>query len=201
MTDDVKRDEVPEIELSDEDILDAMKQMSGYIDVFADDFRTIYHHAHRHAVSRLTAGLRADLLMRKPVPPLAPEMSLRSAAQVIARSGYKGLPVTDASGIVVGILTETDFLRHLGFETLLEFLLASITEESRLLSNGLEASVSEIMTAPAICVRDDAGFNEIFHSFRSHEGRILPVVDELEKLKGLLLRKDFLMAAHLESML
>lgn len=42
-----------EIELSDEDILDAMAHISGYIDISAEDFRTIYHLAWRHAIARL----------------------------------------------------------------------------------------------------------------------------------------------------
>ena len=36
-------DEVPELELSDEDILDAMRHIPGYIDITTEDFRLIYH--------------------------------------------------------------------------------------------------------------------------------------------------------------
>ena len=45
--------EPPELELSDEDILDAMTHVPGYIDISTEDFRTIYHLAWRHAVERL----------------------------------------------------------------------------------------------------------------------------------------------------
>lgn len=44
-----------ELELSDEDILDALAQVSGYIDISTEDFRAVYHLAWRHAVARLTA--------------------------------------------------------------------------------------------------------------------------------------------------
>lgn len=44
-----------ELELSDEDILDAMAHVPGYIDISTEDFRTIYHLAWRHAVERLRA--------------------------------------------------------------------------------------------------------------------------------------------------
>jgi CBS-domain-containing membrane protein len=81
-----------ETELSDEDILDAMKHFEGYVDVFADDFRVIYHHAHQHAIRRLTAGLRAENLMRRNVPGLPPDMALDAAAKAIVQSGNKGLP-------------------------------------------------------------------------------------------------------------
>lgn len=42
-----------EPELTDEDILDAMQQIPGYLDISTEDFRTIYHLAWRHAVERL----------------------------------------------------------------------------------------------------------------------------------------------------
>lgn len=42
-----------EPELTDEDILDAMQRIPGYLDISTDDFRVIYHLAWRHAVERL----------------------------------------------------------------------------------------------------------------------------------------------------
>ena len=93
---------VPEVELSDEDILDAMRHIPGYLDISTGDFREIYHLAHRHATERLLSGLRADGLMR-PVPtPLAPGMMLDEAARTLVASGFKALPVVDAGGRVVG---------------------------------------------------------------------------------------------------
>lgn len=47
-----------ELELSDEDILDAMAHISGYIDISTEDFRAIYHLAWQHALARLQ-GLAA----------------------------------------------------------------------------------------------------------------------------------------------
>lgn len=44
-----------EPELTDEDILDAMQHIPGYLDITTEDFRLIYHLAWRHAVARLRA--------------------------------------------------------------------------------------------------------------------------------------------------
>jgi len=44
-----------EIELSDEDILDAMQHIPGYLDISTEDFRIIYHLAWQHALARLLA--------------------------------------------------------------------------------------------------------------------------------------------------
>ncbi|WP_371322401.1 hypothetical protein VX159_08190 [Dechloromonas sp. ZY10] len=52
--------EPAELELTDEDILDALTQIPGYIDISTEDFRTIYHLAWRHAVARLRAEQRGE---------------------------------------------------------------------------------------------------------------------------------------------
>lgn len=42
-----------ECELTDEDILEAMRGIPGYIDISTEDFRQIYRLAWRHALQRL----------------------------------------------------------------------------------------------------------------------------------------------------
>jgi len=49
-----------ELELTDEDILDAMRHVPGYLDISTEDFRTIYHLAWHHAVARLLARKEGD---------------------------------------------------------------------------------------------------------------------------------------------
>lgn len=44
-----------EPELTDADILDAMKHVPGYLDISTEDFRVIYHLAWRHAIARMKA--------------------------------------------------------------------------------------------------------------------------------------------------
>lgn len=193
-------DEVPEMELTDGDILDAMQHIPGYLDISTDDFRTIYHLAHRHAVGRLFGNFSAESLMRVGIEPLYPGMHLDEAAKALVRSGYKALPVVDENGRVVGILTENDFLRRLNVETFLQLLLSMLDEAFELKHRCHETPVSEAMTSPAITVGKDAGFAETIAAFHRHDGRSIPVVDNDGRLLGLLLRKDFISAYHLENL-
>jgi CBS domain-containing protein len=64
-----------------------------------------------------------------------------------------------------------------------------------------ETPVGEAMTTPAITIAEQAGFREILQAFHRHNGRSMPVVDDKGHLKGLLLRKDFIKAHHLEDLL
>lgn len=194
-------DDVPELELSDEDILDAMREIPGYLDISTQDFRAIYHLAHGHALERLFRQVSAGSLMRTGIEPLRPDTRLDEAAGRLAQQGRKSLPVIDVDGRVVGILTERDFLRRLQAKTFLDLLLRLVADQGVFTHRCHETPVSAAMTAPAVTVTTDAGFREIVSAFHAHEGRSMPVVDAQARLQGLLLRKDFIKACHLEDLL
>ncbi len=190
-----------ELELSDEDIIDAMQHIPGYLDISTEDFRTIYHLAHRHAVERSFAKIRARNLMHLAIPLLSPEMTLDQAAKAIVASRFKGLPVADDSGQVIGMLTETDFLAHLKAKTFLELLLGLIDNSGEFSHRCHDTLVRAAMTAAVVTVKPDAGFWKIMSAFRNHPGRSLPVVDDNNRVCGLLLRKDFLAVFNQDDLL
>jgi CBS-domain-containing membrane protein len=191
LTDRIVDEDVAEIELTDGDILDAMQHIPGYLDISAEDFREIYHLAHRHAMERLFSGVTAARLMRTAIEPLRPDTTLDKAAKVLADSDSKGLPVVDDDGRVIGMLTETDFLKRLKVKSFLELLLRMIDSSFEFVHRCHETRVSAAMTQPAVTVNEDAGFVEIMEAFHRHGGRSMPVVGANGKLVGLLARKDF----------
>jgi len=198
---DVEADGLSELDLSDDDILDAMREIDGYLDISTGDFRTIYHLAHRHALERLFKGLAARKLMQSGFSPLLAETTLDTAARALVSQGFKGLPVVDADQFVIGILTETDFLRRLEADSFLHLLLRIVGEPGAFSNRCQQTPVREAMSAPVVTVAASAGFQEIVKAFHVHDGRSMPVVDAAGRLQGLLLRKDFVRACHLEDLL
>jgi CBS-domain-containing membrane protein len=198
LTGDFAGEDTPEMELTDDDILDAMRHIPGYLDITTEDFRSIYHLAHRHALERLFAGVTAGRLMRSAITPLQPDTTLDLAARALADSNYKKLPVVDASGHVIGMLTETDFLKRLKAGSFLELLLKLIEDSFEFTHRCHETTVSATMTQPAVTVSRDTGFLEIMDAFHRHGGRSMPVVGDDGRLLGLLLRKDFIAACKLK---
>jgi CBS domain-containing protein len=186
------------VELSDEDILDAMSRIPGYLDITTADFLAIYRFARQHAMERMFGRIRAANLMRTAVPVLSADMMLDEAAKSIAASGYKGLPVVDSGGKLIGMLTETDFLRRLDARSFLELLLRLMDDSCELSHRCHETPVSAGMTSPAVAVSLDAGYTEIGAAFRGHAGRSVPVLDTAGRPCGLLLRKDFIAALDLD---
>ena len=54
----------------------------------------------------------AAVMTHEPVT-VTPDATLRHAAGLLADGGFHSLPVVDEDGILVGMLTSTDLLRHL----------------------------------------------------------------------------------------
>ena len=194
-------EDLAELALSDEDILDAMRDIPGYVDISTQDFRTIYHLAHGHALERLFRHVSALTLMRTGIVPLHPDTKLDAAARALVGQGLKGLPVVDVEERVIGMLTETDFLRRLGSDSFLRLLLRMIDDKGAFAHRCHRTPVSEAMTTPVVTVPTNSGFREIVGAFNAHEGRGMPVTASGGRLQGLLLRKDFVKACHLEGLL
>jgi len=192
--------DIGEIPLSDADVFEAMSQISGYLDISTEDFKMLCHEAHHQAVDRLVGRLRAESLMQRNVPALAPDMPMFEAAQTIVASGYKGLPVVERDGRVIGMLTENDFLRRLNAKTFLELMLRLIGDDGELSHRCHETRVAEVMVAPPVTVDAHAGFRAILTAFHQHPGRSMPVVDADGRLLGMVQRKDCLAALHLDTL-
>ncbi|MFD1048687.1 HPP family protein [Kibdelosporangium lantanae] len=58
------------------------------------------------------AVMKASEIMSRPVSRVRPEEDLRDAAVLMADRGFAALPVVDEDGQVVGMLSESDVLRH-----------------------------------------------------------------------------------------
>lgn len=191
---------LPEIELADEDILDAMRHISGYLDISTEDFRTIYHLAHHHAVDRAFSDVRAEALMQSGFTPLGPDMRMDEAARSLVDQRFKGLPVADGDGRLCGMLTETDFLRRMQADSFLELMLRLLESGSALAARCHETRVGEAMTPNPVAVGRCAGFREIAAAFHRHRGRSMPVVEDDGRVCGLLLHRKFISACHLEKL-
>ena len=187
----------PDIDISDDDVRDAMRHIPGYLDITLGDFRALYRLAHDHAVVRTFRHIRADHLMLREIRPVHPEDMLDQAARVMTGQQLKSIPVVDESHCVVGILTEKDFLHRLGAASCLTLLLSLMADSEGFGHRCHETPVLVAMTTPVVTVREDADFTGIVLAFQQGRGRSLPVVDGAGKLKGLLLRKQFVAACHL----
>ena len=55
------------VDISDDDIYEAMKDVPGYLDITPGDFKEVYLQAYRHAISRVMKSVKAADVMTRQV--------------------------------------------------------------------------------------------------------------------------------------
>ena len=80
------------IDITDEDVYEAMKEIPGYVDITTGDFKEIYRHAYKHAVERFLRAVKAKDIMTKKVVSVDSSTPLTEVARLLGVHGISGLP-------------------------------------------------------------------------------------------------------------
>jgi CBS domain-containing protein len=110
---------------------------------------------------------------------------LRDAARDLVRSGVGALPVVEADGMLVGMLSERELMRHM-------LSLASLHGSSARPHTAFERArrtVRDVMTRQVLCVSPDQPLAEVASLMTNKDVDRVPVVDE-GRLVGFLTRRD-----------
>ncbi len=185
------------INLSDDDILEAMKEIEGYIDITLSDFRELYKMACNHAVERLMQHLKAKDIMTKDVIFVTKDTSSAEIAAVMARHGIAGVPVVDDRGEIMGMISETDFLSHMTSQDAKSFmgLISECLDNRGCIAVPMrEETAEDLMTSPAITVSEDTPVSQILNIFAERRINRVPVLNSEKKLTGIVSRADALRA-------
>ena len=187
----------PGIEIKEEDILEAMRAIPGYLDITPGDFKEIYRLAFQHALERLSRDVTAAEIMTKDVVAVHPDTPVAEVAAAMGRRGISGLPVVDAGNIVVGMISEKDFLSRMGAKDtkhVMGIIAACLGGRSCVAMPIRSKKAADIMAAPAITVRENTTVFEITALFNSHNINRVPVIDGQGKLIGIVSRDDLIRA-------
>ena len=186
------------IDLKDEDIFEAMKSIPGYLDITPGDFKEVYRLAYAHALERLSRAVTAREIMTREVVSVHPDTPLAAVAAAMGSRGISGVPVVDDAGRVVGVISEKDFLTHMGVAEPQNFM---VLVASCLQSKGCVAlpikkrQAADLMTSPAVTVAPEASVKEIAALFTGQGLNRVPVTDPSGRLLGLVSRGDLVRAA------
>jgi len=186
------------VELSDDDIYEAMRDIPGYLDVTPGDLKAIYVHAYRHAFERIACSVRARDLMTRTVHAVNRETPLRDVAEIMARNEISGVPVVDENGRVVGIISEKDFCSHMGdgrTRSLMGVVSNCVRNQGCFAMTIREQKAADIMTSPVNTVREDTVLREISAVLTENNINRVPVVDREGHLVGIVSRADIVRAS------
>jgi len=184
-----------DVDISDEDLRGALKEIKAYVDITEEDLKKIYTIALRHARERLAHNVLVDEVMTKEVVAVKKYDDIQEAARLLTENRISGLPVVDAENSVLGVVTEADILSMTGikdghnFRDILRHILGEPLPERK--SGHL---VGDIMTSPAITTRPDADIKEVAKILDEKRIKRLPVVDRKNKLVGVISRADIVRA-------
>ena len=181
------------IDMSDEDILDAMKSIPGYLDITPGDFKEIFGFAYRHAVERIAQSLLAKDVMTEKVISVIATTSLKETAAKMAAHGISGIPVIDDLETVVGVISEKDFLFHMGEKrtrSIMNVIAQCLTSKGCVAISMRTGYAKDIMTSPAQTVFEDTPIFEIASIFAEKDINRVPVLDKNGHLVGIVARAD-----------
>src|SRR5258706_16213348 len=125
--------------------------------------------------------MRAHQIMTRPVVTVSSETTIVEAANTMLQRHVSGLPVVDAAGKLVGIISEGDFLRRSEIGTqrkrgqFLRFILGPgqaatdfVHEHGR--------KVAEIMTRKPLTISEDTTLEDIVELMEKNHVKSLPVM-------------------------
>jgi len=142
--------------------------------------------------------VRAKDVMTRDLISVTPDATVLQAARLMLQHHISGLPVVDASGKLVGILSEGDFLRRRETATQrrrsrwLEFLMGpgKIASEYTQ-SHG--SKVAEVMTSDVRTVGEDADLEKIVELMEKHRIKRVPVIRD-DRIVGIVTRSNLMHA-------
>ena len=182
-------------EISDEDLAGALKEMGGYVDVTEGDLKKIYTIALKHARERLVRKIPVGEIMTRKVVTAKRDSGIHEVSALLSENKISGLPVVDEGNHVIGVISEADILSLAGmekghtFKDIVKHLLGeSLPKRKR------GETVGEIMSSPALTTRADADIREVAGILDGHRIKRLPVVDEENRLLGIISRGDIVRA-------
>jgi CBS domain-containing membrane protein len=188
------------IDLNESDVLEAMKEIPGYLDITPRDFKEIYSLAYRQAQSRLWREITAAMIMTRNVVVVSEETPLAEVAAVMGKHGISGVPVVDKNGRVTGVISEKDFLTGMGVTGPQNFmtLVANCLATKGCVALPIKKQLArDFMISPPITVTSDTSMREIVFLFTSRKINRVPVVDAEGKIIGIVTRGDLLQSTCL----
>jgi CBS domain-containing protein len=144
------------------------------------------------------ASLTAHDLMTSDVVTVPPDTPVISVARLLAERGISAVPVTDAEGAPLGVVTEADLIRRLAGEedprpSWFSGLFGDAAAQAERYARTHGARARDVMSSEPLAVPPDATAAQVASRMEEHNVRRLLVVQQ-GRLVGIISRADLLRA-------
>jgi CBS domain-containing protein len=142
--------------------------------------------------------MRAHQIMTRPVVTVTPETTIVEAANIMLQRHVSGLPVVDAAGKLVGIVSEGDFIRRseIGTQRKRGRWLKLILGPGKAATDFVHehgTRIAEIMVTEPLTISEDTELEEIVELMEKNNVKRLPVMQG-DKIVGIVSRANLLQA-------
>lgn len=143
--------------------------------------------------------LRFDLpiedVMTRPVVAVEETSSVREAVERLIGREFRALPVVDADGVLVGVLSGGDLVTRAGLGARVELLAAMSDEARTAFLDGLpDRRAGDVMTRDPVVLRQSDTLAKATHLMAERKLKRLPIVADDGRLVGIVARADVLRA-------
>jgi len=183
------------VDISDDDIFEAMRDIPGYLDITPGDFKEVYLKAYQHALKRLARSITVANVMNRDVASVREGAPLKEVAELMAARKVSGVPVLDDKGQVVGIISDKDFLEVMGAgqtDSFMTVIAKCLLGKGCLAAPHHARFAKDIMTSPAVTVKPEIPILEVADIFTQKKINRAPVVDAEGRMIGIVSRADVL---------
>ena len=130
-------------------------------------------------------------VMTRDVASVSPDASYREVVDLLTDRGISAVPVVDAGGQVLGVVSEADLLHKVEAVGAQERR-RIIRPSRRAMEKAHAATAGDLMTAPAVTVGPDVTVSAAARRLESERVKRMPVVGEAGRLLGIVSRRDLL---------
>lgn len=182
-----------------DDLNEVLKENNELLDISRDDLEKIFQQTEMHAYRRRFGEIRCSDIMKKDVLTVEFGTELEEAWALLRKHNIKALPVVNKSQLVIGIITQVDFMKNANLEVYDNFegkLKQFIRRTAGHHSNKPEV-VGQIMTSPVVTASMHMHIIELIPLMTQQ--RILhhiPVLDDERKLVGIVTQSDLVSALY-----
>ncbi|RCS23460.1 HPP family protein [Phyllobacterium salinisoli] len=179
-----------------DDLQAVLAQYGEIVNVSPDELDALLHQAQIRAYNRRSGEITCGEVMSRDVRTVTPETSLRDAWRMLLDHRIKALPVITESDGLVGIVTQTDFMRnsvlsqdgrlHVSFRDRIRGAFGrprhSLQKVSDIMTPRVQSALPETMIAKLVPPMADMGLHH------------MPVVDDDNRVVGIVTQSDLIAA-------
>jgi CBS domain-containing membrane protein len=173
----------------DEDVAKALADFGEYVDVTRDDLAQLIKQTEKHALRRTLGEVTAADIMSRDLYSGTVDSTTQEAWRTLRTHRLHSLPVVEpASRELLGIVTLVDLLKH------------HRAAPSRIRFGQLKrfagVRLKSIMTSPVVTVKPDTHMVDLVYLLSDRGLHCLPVVDDAQRLVGLITQTDLIAALY-----